>query len=247
MPFPHHVCASFMMWSIYSNSLASNRVKRSCREESQAFPECSDDKVCSNASRIERLECPVCCDSFNIAGNVPYVLWCGHTLCKNCILALQWGFVNIPLFIACPWCHLLSFRLVYKGNLIFPGKNFFLLWMLDSLNGHRFELVPLGNQTSNSNLRRTSVSHGSGQWGTNRDNGGSDGERRRFSLRKSLDFFIHFPLAIFLLPIVLFAVSCSATILSFHLLVTVLFAIPSFLVLYFAYPILQRLVREITS
>ncbi|KAL4343585.1 hypothetical protein AHAS_Ahas11G0093100 [Arachis hypogaea] len=47
-----------------------------------------------------------------------YVLWCGHTLCKNCIIGLQWTVVKfptlsiqLPLFISYPWCNLLSFRL----------------------------------------------------------------------------------------------------------------------------------------
>jgi len=45
--------------------------------------------------------------------------------------------IQLPLFISCPWCNLLSFRLVYKGNLRFPRKNYFLLWMVESMNGER--------------------------------------------------------------------------------------------------------------
>ncbi|KAL4275360.1 hypothetical protein AHAS_Ahas20G0099400 [Arachis hypogaea] len=36
-----------------------------------------------------------------------------------------------------PWCNLLSFRLVYQGNIKFPRKNYFLLWMVESMNGDR--------------------------------------------------------------------------------------------------------------
>ncbi|KAE8705375.1 hypothetical protein F3Y22_tig00110429pilonHSYRG00911 [Hibiscus syriacus] len=46
---------------------------------------------------------------------------------------------------------------------------------------------------------------------------------------------------------ILFGVMGSVVILLLYLLVTVVFAIPSFLVLYFAFLVLERLVREITS
>ncbi|GAU51083.1 hypothetical protein TSUD_241520 [Trifolium subterraneum] len=124
-------------------------MKRSSTEPILSCAECSDDEVCSNASRDEGLECPICWESFNIVENVPYVLWCGHSLCKNCVLGLQWAVmkfptqqqIKIPFFITCPWCHLLSFRFIYKGNLKFPRKNFFLLWMVESLNGDRHKAV----------------------------------------------------------------------------------------------------------
>ncbi|KAK7307070.1 hypothetical protein VNO77_39805 [Canavalia gladiata] len=261
-----------MMWSFASNALTSIRMKRSSNEPSQTNAECSDDEVCSNVSRDEGLECPICWESFNIVENVPYVLWCGHTLCKNCVLGLQWAVVKfptqqikIPLFISCPWCHLLSFRFIYKGNLKYPCKNFFLLWMVESLNGDRHKLMStcvdsqpiwstkfnlLGSQATNSNLRRAPISHYSGPLGSNSDVGVS-GETLYYSLHKSLDFFIHFtskfPLVVIFLLIAFFAIPCSAVILILYLLVTILFAIPSFLVLYFAYPTIQRLIREITS
>ncbi|CAL0318215.1 unnamed protein product [Lupinus luteus] len=260
-----------MMWSFASNAFSSIR-KRSSGDLSQTCAEGSDDDVCSNASRDEVLECPICLESFNIVENVPYVLWCGHSLCKNCVLGLQWSVlkfptqqVKVPFFISCPWCHLLSFRLVYKGNLKYPCKNFFLLWMVESRNGDRQKVVStcvdsqqiwplksnlLGSQATNCNLRRASISH-SGSWGSNSDVGGSDGARHHFSLHKSLDFFLHFtskfPFLIIFLLIAFFVVPCSAIILVIYLLVTILFAIPSFLILYFAYPTIQRLIREITS
>jgi len=260
------------MWSFASNALTSIRTRRGSKQQlSETHAECSDDEVCSNSSRDEGLECPICWESFNIVENVPYVLWCGHTLCKNCVLGLQWGVVNfptqqirIPFLISCPWCHLLSFRIIYKGNLKYPCKNFFLLWMVESLNGDRHKLVSssgdtqpiwspkcnLGSQVSTCNLRRASMSPYSRQVGSNRDVGVS-GETHYFSLHKSLDFFLHFtskfPLIVIFLLIALFAVPGSAVILILYLLVTLLFAIPSFLVLYFAYPTIQRLIREITS
>lgn len=262
------------MWSFAANPLANIRVKGNSRETSQTCSECSDDEVCSNGCKDEGLECRICWESFNIVENVPYVLWCGHTLCKNCILGLQWAVlklpyqqINIPLFISCPWCYLLSFRLVYKGNLKFPRKNFFLLWMVESWNGDRYKLVssnvdnqsifsPLssliqGNQASIFNRRRHSINLGSGQRASNGNDGGRDGTRRLFPLYKSLDFFIHvmskFPLVAILLLTAFFAVPVSAVILSVYLLVTIVFAVPSFLVLYFAYPTLERLVKEIIS
>ena len=98
-----------------------------------SFSDCSDDEVCSNASRDKGLECPICWESFNIVENVPYVLWCGHTLCKNWVLGLQLAVlkfptqqIKIPYFVSCPWCHLMSFRLVCNGNLKSPRKNLVL-------------------------------------------------------------------------------------------------------------------------
>ncbi|KAJ6432227.1 hypothetical protein OIU84_019465 [Salix udensis] len=136
-----------MMWRFASNALSSIGLKKSSREASRDNLEFSDDDACSNASREEGLECPICWESFNIVENVPYVLWCGHSLCENCVLGLQCavlGFsmqkIRIPFFVSCPWCQLLSFRLVYQGSLKFPRKNFFLLWMVERLNGDRVKL-----------------------------------------------------------------------------------------------------------
>jgi hypothetical protein len=54
-----------------------------------------------------------------------------------------------------------------------------------------------------------------------------------------------FPLVIIFLLIVLYAVPASAAVLVLYALITFLFALPSFLILYFAYPSLDWLVREI--
>ncbi|KAL6958777.1 hypothetical protein U1Q18_016780 [Sarracenia purpurea var. burkii] len=268
------------MWGSYSNAVLSFGRKKFFVEPSQACLESSDDETSSNANTEEGLECPICWEYFNIVENVPYVLWCGHTLCKNCVLGINWASlkfsnqqIQIPFFISCPWCHLLTLRLVYNGNLKFPRKNFFLLWMIESLNGERMKSPLstsanyqsigsprspsfLGNQTTNNHLRRASYTYRLGHLDStnnsgNRTNNTLAVERPHLSLHKSLDFFIHFtakfPLVILLLLIVFVALPVSASILILYLVITVLFALPSFLVLYFAYPSLDWLIREITS
>lgn len=253
------------MWSFSSNSIASLGLKKNSIEQSEACSD-SDDEVCSNTSKEEGLECPICWESFNIVENVPYVLWCGHTLCKNCVLGIQWAVlkfstqkIKIPFFISCPWCHLLSFRLIYNGSLKFPQKNFFLLWMVESLTGDRVKSCsavcedhqPILSSACNSYPRRVPHTHPLGQSWSNSNNGSTNMERHHFTLHKSLDLFIHFtakfPLVIIFLLIIFFAIPASAVILALYLLVTVLFAIPSILVLYFAYPTLDWLVKEITA
>ena len=268
------------MWNFASNCIAgSMRLKNESTKPAEGTLECSDDEVSSNSSREEGLECPICWDSFNIVENVPHVLWCGHTLCKNCILGLQWAVVKfptlpiqLPLFISCPWCNLLSPRLVYKGNLKFPRKNFFLLWMIESLNGDRVKSssafcgdhqatwlsnskLTHGSQVSHPVMRRGQCLHRSESSGSNHDhnpvNNSLTAERLHSSLRKSLVFFVHltakFPLVLIFILIVLYAVPASAAILALYILITVLFALPSFLILYFAYPSLDWLVREIIT
>lgn len=269
---------SIKMWNFASNCIAGTvGSKNESLKVHHASSECSDDDASSVRSREEGLECPICWESFNIVENVPYVLWCGHTLCKNCILGLQWAVVKfptlpvqLPLFIACPWCNLLSFRLVYKGNLKFPRKNYFLLWMVESLNGDRTKShsnccedrqptwspsinSTQGNQATRDNHRRVQNHHHSEQSAPSHNSNHVDNhlsfERLHSSLRKSLVFFLHltakFPLVIIFLLIVLYAIPASAAILALYILVTVLFALPSFLILYFAYPSLDWLVREI--
>lgn len=272
------------MWNFASTCLAGNvGVKNDSLKASEAASECSDDDVSSVVSREESLECPICWESFNMVENVPYVLWCGHTLCKNCILGLQWAVVKfptlpvqLPLFISCPWCNLLSFRVVYKGNLKFPRKNYFLLWMVESMNGDRVKShsgfcedpqpassssssSTFGNQLNRGNHRRGQhhhhYHHHPEPAGSNRDHLHATNyltvERIHSSLRKSLIFFVHltakFPLVVIFLLIVVYAIPASAAILALYILVTILFALPSFLILYFAYPSLDWLVREIVT
>ncbi|GAB4840093.1 hypothetical protein Ancab_020804 [Ancistrocladus abbreviatus] len=266
------------MWS-FSNNVGRLRLRKISTEPNLSCSEFSDDDASSSSSRGEGLECPVCWESFNIVENVPYVLWCGHTLCQNCVLGLQWAVlklpaqrIKIPLFISCPWCNLLSFRLVCRGNLKFPHKNYFILWMIESLNGDRvnssFPLhgdnqpiwFPrrsslLANHACNHNPRRAQYTT-RGQLGSSDTNNSHvtnyvTVERPQFSLHKSLYFFINlatkFPLVIVFLAIVFFLIPGSAAILLLYFLVTILLALPSLLVLYFAFPILHWLLREITS
>jgi ABC-type maltose transport system permease subunit len=56
-----------------------------------------------------------------------------------------------------------------------------------------------------------------------------------------------FPLVVIFLLIILYAIPTSAAILAMYILVTLLLALPSFLILYFAYPCLDWLVREIVT
>lgn len=266
------------MWGFGSNTIAgASGPKTDSTRPGQASSDCSDDEVSLNNSREEGLECPICWESFNIVENVPYVLWCGHTLCKNCVLGLQWAVVKLPtlpiqlpFFISCPWCNLLSFRLIYKGILKFPRKNYFLLWMVESLNGDRVKShtsscadhIPVPTWSWTRGLVTNPVSHINHVVGPrvrepNRNDDSRaatrvvNGERLQSSIRKSLIFFVHltakFPLVFLFLLIVLYAIPASAIILAVYILITILFALPSFLVLYFAYPSLDWLVREIIT
>lgn len=262
------------MWSFASNALTGT-----VGFKDRSSFECSDDDVSSRRSAEEGLECPICWESFNIVENVPYVLWCGHTLCKNCVLGLQWATVKfptlpvqLPLFISCPWCQLLSFRLVWKGSLKFPRKNFFLLWMVESMNGDR---RLHGSLEGDQGVLPTNASMASGNaavladrcirgpcshvdHSSQRSNSVRDTIRNflntnmlHASFRKSLVIFVQmtakFPLVIIFLLIVLYVIPASAAILALYFLITVLFALPSFLILYFAYPSLDWLVREIVT
>ncbi|KAI6686373.1 hypothetical protein NL676_032286 [Syzygium grande] len=156
--------------------------------------------------------------------------------------------------------------LIHGGNLKFPRKNYFLLWMVESLNGDRAKFtsscslesqpvsspkrnLALGNRAGNGSLRRQPSSRNSGQLSQTEMVGRSpDGQHSPFP--KSLDIFIDimskFPLVIVFLLILFFVLPGCAVILLLYLLLTILFAIPSFLVLYFAYPVLGWLVKEIT-
>ncbi|XAR51690.1 hypothetical protein NMG60_11006396 [Bertholletia excelsa] len=253
--------------------------KNESKEPTEGSLESSDEDVSSNSAREERLECPICWESFNIVENVPYVLWCGHTLCKNCVLGLQRAVVKfpplplqLPLFISCPWCNVLSPRLVYKGHVKFPCKNFFLLWMVESLNGETMKSnsafcgdhpalcqsnskFPPGSQVSHPSVRRCRFMRYLGSSRINNDHNPMNNyltvERLHYYLRKYLIFFVHltakFPLVLGFLLIVLYAIPASAAILVLYVLITILFALPSFLILYFACPSLHWLVREIVT
>ncbi|KAK6788488.1 hypothetical protein RDI58_012286 [Solanum bulbocastanum] len=220
---------SVSMWKSISNVITSFGQKKDSATPSQTCQEYSDDDdIRSNESTEEGLECPICWESFNIVENIPYVLWCGHSLCKNCLLGLKSASVKIstqqiqiPLFVSCPWCNLLTLRLFYQGNLKFPSKNFFLLWMVESRNGDRMkspsaiyrdQLMCSSPCTSNTrnpssvtNCRRAHLigSSGSGTTGSSNTNDTPTMQRTQFSLQKSLDFFFRltskFPLVVVLL------------------------------------------------
>ncbi|KOM36814.1 hypothetical protein LR48_Vigan03g019500 [Vigna angularis] len=226
------------MWNFASSLISGSQgLKNEYDSPKPNHPvsEYSDDET-SMVSREERLECPICWESFNIVENVPYVLWCGHTLCKNCILGLQWAVVKfptlpiqLPLFISCPWCNLLSLRLVYQGNLKFPRKNYFLLWMVESMNGDgvKSHSTVCGDHQhvwpiKDSLTTVSQVSHGSHQ------------REQICHSESSISDQYH-------------GNTTSAAILALYILITVLFALPSFLTLYFAYPSLDWLVREIIN
>lgn len=256
------------MWASFaSNALSTMGLMKNSRKGIGPPLEGSDDdEVCSNGSaQGEGLDCPICWESFNIVENVPYVLWCGHTLCQNCVLGLQSAVVRIPpqqiripFFISCPWCHSLSLRVVLKGALRFPCKNFFVLWMVERLNGGctKFGGVTEDNQPAWSTRSNLFIrNQGRNGVATQPLRPHCPQQARSpsssFSLNSLLDYMVHltskFPLVFVLLLIVFFIVPASAVILLFYLLLTVLFAFPSMLVLYSAFPTLDRLMREITS
>ncbi|MCL7050016.1 hypothetical protein MKW94_029109, partial [Papaver nudicaule] len=206
----------------------------------------------------ELLECPICWESFNLVENIPYILWCGHTLCETCILSLQWAPVRfpslpiqLPLVVSCPWCQLLSFRVIWKGKLRFPSKNFLLLWLVENANGNQIRFSPSSctdervfQSSSNSTLlcqrsySSSSVNpHEPPSSSRTREGSGSFMRSWRVctSLPKSLALLLHitvkFPvIAVFMLT-VLYIIPASAAILVGYLLITFLFALPSFLVL----------------
>lgn len=241
------------MWGFASKSIAGTSEPNNSPRANQ---ESSDDEISINDSRDEGLECPICWESFNIVENVPYVLWCGHTLCKNCVLGLQSAIlklpnlpIQLPFFISCPWCNLLSFRFVYNGNLKFPHKNYFLLWMVENINGERYK-------SCLSSCDHLAVNHANRFVGQNQSMQDSNDtnhntERLCLSLRKSLILFVKltakFPLVIIFLLIVIYAIPASIAILIVYILITILFVIPSCLVLYFAYPSLDWLLKEIVA
>ncbi|KAK9707191.1 hypothetical protein RND81_07G178800 [Saponaria officinalis] len=259
------------MWS-FSSPIPNLRLRKVSTEPNLCCTDFSDDDGASSSSREEGLECPICWESFNIVENVPYVLWCGHSLCQNCVLALQWSVlklpsqkIKLPFFVSCPWCKLLSFRWVYRGQLKFPRKNYFILWMIESLNGERSK-SSLSYQpvfsfpevfATHYSPRRAHHTLSRGTLGSNDDDDNShvtgyiNAERPQFSLHKSLDYFIHvaakFPLVILFLVIIFLVIPGSFAVLVVYLLVSVLLALPSFLILYFAYPTLEWLLREIAS
>ncbi|KAI3747999.1 hypothetical protein L6452_10800 [Arctium lappa] len=254
------------MWNLASKCLVGTgglRFWNGFRKITQGVQQLPDDEASSTFSKEDALECPICYESFNIFENVPYVLWCGHSLCGNCVLGLHWAIVKIPplpiqlpLLIACPWCNLLSPRLVLKGNLRFPRKNYFLLWMVERLNNDKVKASQNGpcSDCRPSKLTPTSqISYSNVQRSQSLGSTTSHNRVVRICcyVRKGLLLFVEltakFPLVLISLLIVLYAIPASAAILALYVLLTILFAFPSFLILYFAYPSLDWLVKEIMA
>ncbi|CAH8363819.1 unnamed protein product [Eruca vesicaria subsp. sativa] len=253
------------MWSFASNLIGNIGLKKDHPPQQPSSDSSDDDDEVSNVSRDDEegqgLDCPICFESFNIVENVPYVLWCGHTLCQNCVFALQPAVlklssqdIKIPFFVSCPWCQLFSFRIVYNGILKFPRKNFFLLWMVESLNGDRTRHGGGGTGDNHHYCNSNMIARPGFVMRSNNQSPEplpQPSSRQQFSFHKSLDFFISFtskfPFVIVFLLIVFFAIPGSLIILALYFLLTILLAIPSGLVLYFAYPVLERLVNEITA
>ncbi|MBA0810859.1 hypothetical protein Gohar_002814 [Gossypium harknessii] len=270
------------MWNFVVKAFTgASGSKTGSLKPSQVSSECLDDDTSLHNRGEERLECPICWEFFNVVENIPYVLWCGHTLCKNCVLGLQRAVlkyptlpIHLPFFVTCPWCNLFSLRLVYKGNVKFPSKNYFLLWMIESMNGDRSKsnssihgghppacstnrITDGGVQLRHINTRRAQCTmHCLENSASSRSQGYLmtdyfSAERLQLSLRKSLVFLLHltvkFPLIVIFLLMVLYAIPASAAVFALYILITVVFAVPSFLILYFAFPSLDWLVREIIS
>ncbi|CAN6935621.1 unnamed protein product [Brassica oleracea] len=245
--------SAFVMWKLASKSIKEGfRSKDDVTKQRNTPLDSSGDGV--KTTKEERLECPICWESFNVVENVPYVLWCGHTICKYCLLGLQRAVVNkssgfpfqLPFFVACPWCSFLSLRLVRNGTTIkFPSKNYYLLWMVETMNGSRSD----DNKRVTPGQRRcdgVTSDDNRGWW-----NGLTRGWRLHDSVRKSMALAAHllakFPLIVVFLLVALYAIPVSAAVLGVYVFVTFALAVPSFLVLYFAVPSLNWLIREISA
>ncbi|PWA36833.1 hypothetical protein CTI12_AA596140 [Artemisia annua] len=144
--------------------------------------------------------------------------------------ALRWAVVKVPplpiqlpLLISCPWCNLLSPRLVIKGNLKYPSKNYFLLWMVESLNNDKVvksQNDSCGDCSPSKLSLRSQRTHSTVQRPPSSDpTVGHIGIRAY--MRKGLFFFVEltakFPLVLIFLMIVLYAIPASAAILAFGL------------------------------
>ncbi|VVA95252.1 unnamed protein product [Arabis nemorensis] len=227
-----------------------------------------EDAVTKPTTKEERLECPICWESFNVVENVPYVLWCGHTICRYCLLGLQRAVVikssalpfQLPFFVACPWCNVLSLRMVCNGTIKFPSKNYYLLWMVESMNGCRSDsrsdnqrVVTSGHREMRKRCDGASstasdderLQENRGWW-----NGVTRGYFRTGRIHDSAlvaHLLAKFPLVVIFLLMALYAIPVSAAVLGIYFFVTFALAVPSFLVLYFAFPSLNWLIREIAA
>ncbi|KAF2595493.1 hypothetical protein F2Q70_00044593 [Brassica cretica] len=236
--------SSIVMWKLASRSIK------------EGFTSKGEDAVTEQRTKEERLECPICWEPFNVFENVPYVLWCGHTICKECLLALHRAVViktsgfplHLPFFVTCPWCNMLSLRLVRNGTIKFPSKNYYLLWMVETMNCSRSDSRRVTSGERDTKERCDGVS-----------NTASDVTRGYLRTGRSLHGYIcksmalvshllaKFPLVVMFLLMALYAIPVSAAVLGVYFFVTIALAVPSFVVLYFAFPSLNWLIREISA
>lgn len=224
-----------------------------------------DDEACSKSSTEDGLECPVCWEGFNSSSQLPYVLWCGHSLCRSCLLGLQWATVKLPvvpvqlpLLIACPWCQFLSCRLVWRGKLKYPCKNFFLLWLVESVRSDPRHLhenskavdAVLTDPPQQSLLHQAPSDLSIWELSRSQPPHSEVLFLQRW-LRKFAGLCALALAKFMLLLLVMFILFCvlpfSALVLMVYFVATLVFAFPSFLVVYFAFPSLSWLLREIVT
>ncbi|KAJ0255781.1 hypothetical protein HA466_0088350 [Hirschfeldia incana] len=250
---------TFVMWKLASKSIKEgfrSRGEDDVTKQRSAPLDSSGDGI--KTTKEERLECPICWESFNVVENVPYVLWCGHTICKYCLLGLQRAVVNkssgfpfqLPFFVACPWCSFLSLRLVRSGTVKLPSKNYYLLWMVETMNGSRNDNKRVITSEQR-DMKNNPASDDNRGWWNGLTRGYFRTGRLHDSVCKSMATVAHllakFPLVVIFLLVALYAIPVSAAVLGVYVFVTFALAVPSFLVLYFAVPSLNWLIREISA
>ncbi|KAK6925064.1 Zinc finger, RING-type, eukaryotic [Dillenia turbinata] len=228
-------CWNFLLACFVSKPLAGlvGSRKGSLKKTDEGPVESLDNEFSSKAYCREGLECPICGDFFNIVENIPYVLWCGHTLCKNCVLGMHRAIIKfpalsirLPFLISCPWCNSLSLRLMYHGNLKFPCKNFFLLWMVESINYNGIKSGFCGDHLPLWSLKRNLVI-GNQVSNINHTPATSNLATQHLDSNSSIGHCI----SNYFNALKLCSSLPSAAILALYMLITVLFALPSLLVL----------------
>ncbi|KAI5080383.1 hypothetical protein GOP47_0005862 [Adiantum capillus-veneris] len=217
-----------------------------------------------------RFECPVCWEGFNSSSRLPYILWCGHSLCKSCLLRLEWATlelpvaaVQLPLLIACPWCQSLSGRLVWRPStaklIKYPRPNYSLLWLLQRAavagrpiryhHRHHHAILKTPSEDASADYQQALSTHLANSW----ELPSSQPQSEVLSLQRWLRKFngglllAKAFLLLLLIFIVFWALPFCALVLMVHLVATLLLAFPAFLVVYFASPSLSWLFREIVS
>ncbi|KAL3700136.1 hypothetical protein R1sor_018158 [Riccia sorocarpa] len=193
----------------------------------------------------------------------------GGLECPWAVVKLPCLPLQLPLFIACPWCQFLTFRITWKGSLKYPCKNFFLLWILEGIRGDSVRqrprsegLVSPGQAPTNGILnavrpRQLRVSSELHHQRSGTDyfleavQATWDVAHWRQRLARIFSFFVQItsklPLVFLFLFIICYVLPFSTLILAAYCAVTVVFAVPSFLMVYFSFPSLDWLAREIVT